>query len=80
MRRTGLSVIIGSWKIIAMRLPRSARISLVRQRREVLALEQDRAADDAAGRIDQADDREAGDRLARAGFADQPQDLAARDA
>jgi hypothetical protein len=27
IRRTGLSVIIGSWKIMAMRLPRSARIS-----------------------------------------------------
>ena len=27
MRRTGFSVIIGSWKIIAMRLPRSVRIA-----------------------------------------------------
>ena len=31
------------------------------------------------GRIDQAQDREAGDGLARAGLADQPQHLAARD-
>ena len=30
MRRTGFSVVIGSWKIIAMRLPRSARSSLLR--------------------------------------------------
>ena len=65
MRSTGFSVIIGSWKIIAMRLPRSARISRLRQPREVLALEQDRAAGDAAGRIDQADDGEAGDRSCR---------------
>ena len=34
--------------------------------------------DDPAGRIDQAEDREAGDALARAGFADQPEHLAAR--
>ena len=47
------------------------------QLREVLALIQDRAADDAARRIDQADDGEAGDRLAGAGFADQAQHLAA---
>ena len=38
-----------------------------------------RPADDAARRIDEAEDREAGDRLARAGFADQPEDFAARD-
>ena len=40
-------------------------------------LEQDAATDDPARRVDQAEDREAGDRLAGAGFADQPQHLAA---
>ena len=50
-----------------------------RQPDEILALEQDAAADDPAGRIDEAEDREAGDRLARAGLADEPQHLAAAD-
>ena len=38
MRRTGFSVIIGSWKIIAMRLPRSWRISSGGQRAQVAAV------------------------------------------
>ncbi len=38
MRSTGLSVIIGSWKIIAMRLPRSRRISLRGQRGQIAAV------------------------------------------
>ena len=50
------------------------------QLREVVSLEQDAAADDAARRIDQAHDGKAGDGLARARFADQPQHLAARHA
>ena len=47
--------------------------------REILALVQDRAADNASRWIDQADDGEAGDRLAGAGLADQSQHLSARD-
>ena len=79
MRRTGLSVIIGSWKIIAMRLPRSARMSRSESFARSLPLIQDAAAGDTARRVDEAHDREAGDGLAGAGLADQPQDLAARD-
>ena len=56
---TGLSVIIGSWKTIAMRRPRSARSSLGVEADQLLPVELDRAADDAAGRIDQPEDREA---------------------
>jgi hypothetical protein len=50
---------------------------LIRQLREVLALEQDLAGDDAAGRIDQPHHRKAGDRLARSGFPHKPEHLAA---
>jgi hypothetical protein len=47
---------------------------------QLLAIEPDRAAlDDAAWRIDQAQDGKAGDGLARPGFAHQAQDLARRD-
>src|SRR5690606_40328892 len=46
---------------------------------QFFALEQDGAADIAARRIDQSEDGEAGDGLARAGFADQTEDLATSD-
>ena len=78
MLRTGLRVIIGSWKIIAIRRPRSLRISLGGKPDEILALEQDAPARHPARRIDEPEDREAGDRLARSGFADEPEHFAAR--
>ena len=81
MRSTGLSVIIGSWKIIAMRLPRiCAQLAPAAASRRSSPFEQDAAADDAARRVDQAEDRVAGHRLAGAGLADQAQHLAAADA
>ena len=43
---------------------------------EIDAVEQDLAADDLTGRLDQAHDREGDGRLARAGLADQPEALA----
>ena len=55
MVMTGLSEVIGSWKIIEISLPRTrAHLRLV-ELQQVDAVEADRAADDAAGRIgDQA--------------------------
>ncbi len=40
---TGLSAVIGSWKIIDMRVPRSSRSRSVAGRQDVLALQQDLA-------------------------------------
>ena len=64
---TGLSEVIGSWKIIEMSLPRSARIcALARRRAGRWPSKRIAAADDAAGRHrDQAQDRERGDRSCR---------------
>ena len=39
MVSTGLRLVIGSWKIIAIRRPRSARIASIGQRRQLLAVE-----------------------------------------
>ena len=47
---TGLSEVIGSWKIIDISLPRMRRRSSARQAQQVAALEQHRAGLDAAGR------------------------------
>ena len=67
----GLSEVIGSWKIIEMRLPRSSRISAVGQLEQVDALEQDLAAGDAPGRLrHEAHDRQRRDALAAARLAD----------
>ena len=52
---------------------------LVRQVVDALALEPDLAAGDAARRLEQADDRGAGERLAGARLADHAQHLAGRD-
>ena len=77
MVSTGLSDVIGSWKIIEMSLPRSARISASGSVEQIPPLEADCAADDAAGRrLDQPQDRQRGDALAAAGFADDAQRLA----
>ena len=78
MVSTGLSEVIGSWKIIEMSLPRTCAHRLVVERQQVDAGELDRAADDAAGRIGhQPHQRQRGDALAAAGFADDRQRLAA---
>ena len=75
---TGLSEVIGSWKIIAMSLPRTPRIVGFVELQQIDAVERDRAADDAAGRIGhQPHDRQRGHALAAAGFADDRQRLAA---
>ena len=67
---TGLSDDIGSWKIIAISLPRIARICRG-ARQQVLPLIQDRAArHPRGGALVQPQDRERGDALAAAGFAD----------
>ena len=48
MRCSGFSALIGSWKIMAMRSPRSFRISISPSRGEIAALEPDGAGDDGA--------------------------------
>ena len=74
----GFSDVIGSWKIIAIRLPRICRISSVGKRQQILAVEDDFAGDDASGRRrDQPHDRQVGDRLAGARLADDAERLAA---
>src|SRR5215207_8203708 len=75
MRSTGLSEVIGSWKTIAMRPPRRLRISS----EDVAALEADVAPDDAARLLEKAHERERGDALARARFADDAERFAGRD-
>ena len=78
---SGLSEVIGSWKIIAMRLPRTAQ-QLARRRADQLA---GRGSGSLPGGMpghrvgQQLQDRQRGHRLARAGFADQRQGLAALD-
>ena len=51
MVKTGSSAVIGSWKIIAMRLPRMRRISRQRQLEQVLAAKEDASAGDLPGRV-----------------------------
>ena len=73
---TGLSAVIGSWKIIAM--ARAAQIAQARlaQPQQVLALEQDAARDRPQLALGQeAHDAVGGHRLARAGLADQAEDF-----
>ena len=74
--RTGLSEVIGSWKIIAISRPRTFAHLIFGQVEEVAALEHDAALRDAAGARQQPHDRMRGDRFAGAGFADQCYDLA----
>ena len=77
---TGLSAVIGSWNTIAMRLPRTRCIVALVERDEVASLEADRAAGlDAAGRADEAQDRERRDGLAAARLADDADRLAGAD-
>ena len=64
---SGLSEVIGSWKIIEMALPRMASISPSLEIQEVLAVEADGSADDPTWRIgDQAQDRQRRHALAAA--------------
>ena len=44
IRMNGFSDVIGSWKIIAIRLPRIRAHLVVRQRQQILAVEEDLAA------------------------------------
>ena len=76
---SGSSEVSGSWKMAPIERPRILRISLVRQVVDAAAVEADLAAADAPGRIEQADDRRAGERLAGARLADHAEDLARRD-
>jgi hypothetical protein len=77
---SGFSEVSGSWKIAPILRPRMWRICSWRQVVDALAFQQDLAAGDAPGRLQQADDGRAGQRLARAGLADHTQDFARRDA
>ena len=75
MRRCGVSEVIGSWKIIAMRWPRSATRAAAEQ---VDALEP-RAAGDTRLSRQQAHHREESLSLAGAGLADDAEAAARRD-
>ena len=76
MVNTGLRLLIGSWKIIAISLPRSARISLFRQRQQVPALEQDAPEAMSRGRhVQQPHDGHRGHGLAAAGLPHDAQRL-----
>ena len=79
IRYSGLRLVSGSWKIMPIRLPRIRRISSGGRLSIRMPDETDLAAGDAAGRIDQADDRKAGDGFSGAGFADHAQHLALGD-
>ena len=74
---SGLSEVIGSWKIIEMSLPRMRLHLVLAQVQQIGALETDGAADDAPGRVgDEAQDGQRGDALAAAGLADHAEGLA----
>ena len=78
--RTGLSEVIGSWKIIAMSRPRTSRISSSESSSRSRPSNRMRPAVMRAGVLGkQPHDGERGDRLAAAGFADDGDDLAAVD-
>jgi hypothetical protein len=75
---TGLSAVIGSWKIIAMSLPRVAHQSASGWSRRLLAVETDvPGGGRAVGQETHQRKRRHG--LARAAFADKAEDLALRD-
>ena len=73
----GFSELIGSWKIMPMRLPRTSWPSTILRSQDVDAAKQRRAARDAARRHrDQAHDALHGHRLAAARLADDRERLA----
>ena len=77
---SGLSDVIGSWKMMVMSLPRTSRISRSDSVEQFLALERDRAGRMRRCRIrQQLHHRQRGHRLAGAGFADQRDRLALAD-
>ena len=80
MVKLGLSEVIGSWKIIASRLPRRSRRVCVGHVEQIEAVEADRAGD--LGRLlrQQPHDGERGHALAAAGFADEAERRAVGDA
>ena len=73
---TGLSAVAGSWKIIATRRPRTARIAASGSASRSCRLQQHLAVGDAPGLGQQAQERERGHRLAAARFAHQREALA----
>ena len=76
---TGFSAVIGSWKIIDMRVPRSSRRRAGVRLQHVLALRAGSCPPLAGSSLrQQAHHRLRDDRLARARFAHQADDLAAR--
>ena len=77
--KAGLRLVIGSWKIIDMRLPRMRAIVAIRQRQQIGAGEAHALGGAMAAAREQAHDRERGHRLAAAGFADQAMRLALLD-
>ena len=79
MVRSGLSAVIGSWKIIAMPAPRTSRISATRGRAEIAALEHDAAAVDRHAVGQQPHDGVGGHGFAGAGFADHAEDFVRRE-
>ena len=79
MVNAGLRLVIGSWKIIAMRLPRSRAISRSDSDSEIGAGKAHLFRRTLAAAREQAHDRQRGHRLAAAGFADQAMGLALLD-
>ena len=77
---TGLSEVIGSWKIIDIAAAAQPAPLVGREAQHIAAVEQHGFGLDLAGRArDQAHDRERGHALAAARFAHQPDGLAATD-
>ena len=71
---TGLSAVIGSWKIMAMRVPRSRCMSSGASARRSCAIQRDAARDTAGVFGQQAEQRQRERRLAAAAFADDADD------
>ena len=73
----GLSEVIGSWKIIAIRSPRRSAMRPSLAREQILAAKRQLRRRARAPRRQQPHQRERGQRLAAARFADEAQRLAA---
>ena len=79
MRSTGLSEVMGSWNTMAILSPRRLRTSSSAHGDDVAPAKHDAAAGDTALILQQLNDRERRDALARAGLADDAQGLAGHD-
>ena len=78
--KQGLRLVVGSWKIIAMSLPMiRRRCAGAEHRSRSLAVEDQAVGGDLAGPGDEPHQRQHGDALARAGFADDAEHLALLD-